>query len=71
MPLKEIEEELDKLVQDGILQPVELTEWAAPVVPVVKPDQSIRMCGDFRLTVNQAGGEGGGGGGEVYQVRFE
>ena len=29
-------------------------EWAAPIVPVVKPDQSNRICGDFRLTVNQA-----------------
>ena len=23
-------------------------------MPVVKPDQLIRICGDFRLTVNQA-----------------
>lgn len=51
---EKIEEELNKLVQEGLLQPVELAEWAAPIVPVVKPDQSIRICGDFRLTVNQA-----------------
>lgn len=38
-----IEEELNKLVEDGILQSVKLAEWAAPIVPVVKPDQSIRI----------------------------
>ena len=51
---EKIEKELNKLVQEGILQPIELSEWAAPIVPVVKPDQCIRICGDFRLTVNQA-----------------
>ena len=38
---------------EGTLEPVETAEWAAPIVPVVKSDkQSVRICGDFRLTVN-------------------
>ena len=49
-----IEQELDRLVQEGILEPVEVSEWAAPIVPILKNDQSIRICGDYKVTVNQA-----------------
>ena len=49
-----VEQELDCLERDGIIQPVEFSEWAAPIVPVVKTDGSIRICGDYKVTVNQA-----------------
>ena len=49
-----VEQELDRLERDGIIQPVEFSEWAAPIVPIVKTDGSIRICGDYKVTVNQA-----------------
>ena len=49
-----VEQELDWMERDGIIQPVEYSEWAAPNVPVVKTDGSIRNCGDYKVTVNQA-----------------
>ena len=50
---QKVEEELDRLVSVGILEPIESSDWAAPIVPVIKSDKkSIRICGDFRVTVN-------------------
>ena len=42
-----IEEELERLQQDGIIEPVKFSEWAAPVVPVLKFDGSLRLCGVY------------------------
>ena len=42
-------------MSEGIIEPVQFANWAAPIVPVVKSDgKSLRICGDFKLTVNQA-----------------
>ena len=49
-----VEQELDRLVSDGILEPVQFADWASPIVPVLKADgRSVRICGDFKL-LNQA-----------------
>ena len=49
-----VEQEIDRLKQEGILQPVEFSDWAAPIVPVLKNDGSVHICGDYKLTANQA-----------------
>lgn len=49
-----VEQELERLTKEGIIEPVQFAEWAAPIVPVLKTDRkSVRICGDFRVTVNQ------------------
>ena len=48
-----VEEELEQLVKEGTLEPVQFAEWAAPIVPVLKSDKSsVRICGDFGQTMN-------------------
>lgn len=48
------EAELQRLAEEKIIEPVQLAEWAAPIVPVKKPDGSIQICGGYKLTVNRA-----------------
>ena len=44
----EVNKELDKLILNKIIEPSEAVEWCAPIVPVRKPDRSIRLCVDYR-----------------------
>lgn len=48
-----VEAELDRLLAQEISELVKNASWATPVVPVLKPDDSARLCGDYKLTVNQ------------------
>ena len=53
--LKEkVEHELEHLQEAGIISPVKYAKWAAPVVPVLKKDGTVRLCVDYKVTVNQA-----------------
>ena len=50
---QKVEEELERLVAEGVLEVIEFADRAAPIRPVLKSDQtSIRICGDFKQTVN-------------------
>ena len=44
-------QELERLEKEGIVQ---FSEWAAHIVPIVKSDGSVRVCGDYKCTINQA-----------------
>ena len=50
---EKIEDELQRLQDDGIIEPVTFSKWAAPIVPVRK-GTGVRICGDYKVTVNQA-----------------
>ena len=47
-----IEDELDRLEREGVLEKVTFSEWATPIVAVPKSDGKVRLCGDFKVTIN-------------------
>jgi hypothetical protein len=53
-PLKnKVEQELSKLEERGVISKVDRSEWAAPIVVVPKSDQTLRICGDYKVTINK------------------
>ena len=48
------EDELERLEKEGIIHPRQFSNWAAPIVPVLKADSSVKICGDYKVTANKA-----------------
>ncbi len=47
-----VEEEFDRLESLGVLERVDVADWAAPIVVVPKKDGRVRICGDYKVTIN-------------------
>lgn len=50
--IERIEKELKKLEDEGTIDQVTFSELAAPFVPLVKEDQTVRIFGDYKVAVN-------------------
>ena len=50
---KPLEEQLSNMMAEGILTPVDASEWATPLVPIIKSDGQQRICADYRSTINK------------------
>ena len=45
---------LEQLKKAGMIEPVRFSGWVAPIVPLVKSNGVIQICGDYKLTANPA-----------------
>ena len=48
---QKVEDELNRLQESGIIEPVQFSEWAAPIL--LKSSGQIRICGDYKVTINK------------------
>ena len=48
-----VEAELNKLEENGVIVKVDRSDWASPIVVVPKADGSVRICGNYKVTINQ------------------
>ena len=48
-----VEAELDRLEQSGVLYRVNHSDWATPCVNVIKTNGGVRICGNYKVTVNK------------------
>ncbi|XP_026536196.1 uncharacterized protein K02A2.6-like, partial [Notechis scutatus] len=54
-PLRpKIDKQIDKLIKQGVLEPIDHARWETPIVTPVKLDGSVRICGDYKATLNCA-----------------
>ena len=49
-----VDQELDRQVDAGIAKKVPYNEWSSPVVVVPKADRTVRLCGYYKVSLNQA-----------------
>lgn len=47
-----VERELDRLQGEGVIYKVDRSDYGTPIVPVVKSNGDIRICGDYKVTIN-------------------
>ena len=49
---EKVKTELDQMVATSGIKPVDFSEWASPIILNLKRNGQLRICGDFKQTVN-------------------
>ena len=51
---EQVEKELAKLEKHGVIKKSDKSLWASPIVVAPKADDTVRICGDYKSTINQS-----------------
>lgn len=49
-----IDAELDRLIEQGVLEPITEPKWETPIGTPIKTNGEVSVCGDYKCTINQA-----------------
>ena len=49
-----MEHKLDWLLEAGVVEKVNFSEWIATFVIVLKKNHRVRICGDYKVTINRS-----------------
>ncbi|CAH2075055.1 unnamed protein product, partial [Iphiclides podalirius] len=47
-----VEDELGRLQREGVIYKVDRSDYGTPIVPIIKAIGGIRICGDYKVTIN-------------------
>ena len=48
-----VKAELKRMEKCGIISKVSWLEWASPIVPVLKKNDTMKICGDFKVMIKK------------------
>ena len=51
---EQVESDLEKLEKHWVIKKTDKSSWASPAVVVPKADNTVRICGDYKSTINQS-----------------
>lgn len=49
----QVKAELTRLETSGVITKTEKCEWGTPLVPILKADGGVRICADYKITINK------------------
>ncbi|GBM59600.1 Uncharacterized protein K02A2.6 [Araneus ventricosus] len=51
---KKVDVAIDKFLDQGVLETISNPKWSTPIVPIIKQSGEIRLCADYKVTINKA-----------------
>ena len=51
---EKINQELDRMQRKGVIRPAEKSDWTTPVIVIQKRDGTVRLCDDYKITINHS-----------------